>query len=62
MTPISCYENIKYDQEIPQSQATDNPCREEEPLSTITRHQEDKPSKATSPLFPIKMITILEWT
>ena len=30
--------------------------------STITRHQEDKPSKATSPLFPIKMIAILEWT
>ena len=30
--------------------------------STITRHQEDKLSKATSPLFPIKMIAILEWT
>ena len=30
--------------------------------STITRHQEDKPSKATSSLFPIKMIAILEWT
>ena len=30
--------------------------------STIMRHQEDKPSKATSSLFPIKMILVLEWT
>ena len=30
--------------------------------STIMRHQEDKLSKATSSLFPIKMIGILEWT
>ena len=30
--------------------------------STFTRHQEDKLSKATSSLFPIKMIAILEWT
>ena len=30
--------------------------------STITRHQEDKLSKAISSLFPIKMIVILEWT
>ena len=30
--------------------------------STITRHQEDKLSKATNSLFPIKMIAILEWT
>ena len=29
---------------------------------TITRHQEDKQSKATSSLFPIKMIAKLEWT
>ena len=36
--------------------------REEEPPSTITRHQEDKLSKATSSLFPIKMIAVLEWT
>ena len=28
--------------------------------STITRHQEDKLSKAISSLFPIKMIAILE--
>ena len=26
------------------------------------RHHEDKLSKATSSLFPIKMIAILEWT
>ena len=30
--------------------------------STITRHQEDKLSKATSSLFPIKMTAILEET
>ena len=30
--------------------------------STITRHQEDKLSKAISYLFPMKMIAILEWT
>ena len=30
--------------------------------STITRHHEDKISKAISSLFPIKMIAILEWT
>ena len=35
---------------------------EEEPGRTITRHQEDKLSKAISSLFPIKMIAILEWT
>ena len=29
---------------------------------TITRHQEDKLSKAISSIFPIKMIAILEWT
>ena len=31
-------------------------------LETIPRHQEDKQSKATSSLFPIKMIANLEWT
>ena len=30
--------------------------------STITKHQEDKPSKATNSLFPIKMTATLEWT
>ena len=29
--------------------------------TTIMRHQEDKLSKATSPLIPIKMIAKLEW-
>ena len=28
----------------------------------VTRHQQDKPSKATSSLFPIKKIEKLEWT
>ena len=43
---------------IPQSQTTDNPMAPpEEPLN-----QEDKLSKATSSLFSIKMIAILEWT
>ena len=28
----------------------------------ITKHQEDKQSKATSSLFPIKIIAKLEWT
>ena len=46
----------EYDQEIPQSQTADKP----ESRSTITRHQEDKLSKAISSLFPIKMIAILE--
>ena len=50
----------EYDQEIPQSQTADNPVRKSR--STITRHQEDKLSKAISSLFPIKMIAILEWT
>ena len=36
--------------------------REEEPHTTITRHQEDKQSEATSSLFPIEMIAKLEWT
>ena len=50
----------EYDQEIPQSQTADNPVRKSR--STITRHQEDKLSKAISSLFPTKMIAILEWT
>ena len=52
-----------YDQEIPQSQTADNPPgTARKSRSTITRHQEDKLSKAISSLFPIKMIAILEWT
>ena len=48
----------EYDPEIPQLQTEDNPVV---PRGTTTRHQEDKLSKATSSLFPIKMIAILEW-
>ena len=44
----------EYDQEIPQSQTTDNCGTARKSLSTITRHQEDKLSKATSSLYPIK--------
>ena len=54
----------EYDQEIPQSQTADNPMalRGRATQPTITRHQEDKLSKATSSQVPIKMIAILEWT
>ena len=52
----------EYDQEIPQSQTADNPGTARKSRSTITRHQEDKLSNATSSLFPIKMIAILDWT
>ena len=38
-----------------------NPWHREEEHTTITRHQQDKVSKATSSLFPIKMIEKLEW-
>ena len=37
-----------------------NLCHCEEDHTTITRHQEDKQSEATSSLFPIKMIAKLE--
>ena len=30
--------------------------------TTITRHQEDTESQATSSIFPIEMIAKLEWT
>ena len=52
----------EYDQEIPLSHTTD---QEEEPQTinnTVTRHKEDKQSKDTSSLFPIKMIAKLEKT
>ena len=43
------YENSEYDQEIPQSQTADNPPGTgRKSRSTITRHKEDKLSKATS--------------
>ena len=55
--------NSEYDQEIPQSQTADNPIAQRgRAAHSVTRHQEDKLSKATSSLFPIKMIAILEWT
>ena len=50
----------EYDQEIPQSQTAEKPRgTARKSRSTITRHQEDKLSKATSSLFPTKMIAIL---
>ena len=52
-------ENSEYDQEIPQLQTAGTTRKSH---STITRHQEDKLSKATSSPFPIRMIAILEWT
>ena len=43
----------EYDQEIPQSQTADNhKAPRGRAAKTITRHQEDKLSKATSSLFP----------
>ena len=39
-----------------------NPCHCEEKPPTIKRHQEDKLSKATNSLIPIKMIAKLELT
>ena len=53
----------EYDQEILQSQTaekTHGTARKSH--TTITRHQEDKPGKPTSSLFPTKMIAKLEWT
>ena len=50
--------NRKYHNHKPQT--TDGAARKSH--SNITRHQEDKLSKATSSLFPIKMIALLELT
>ena len=53
----------EYEQEIPQSQTADKPIAPRgRANTTIVRHQDDKLSKATSCLFPIKMIAKLEWT
>ena len=46
----------EYDQKIPQSHTADHS------WGRATRHQEDKQSKATSSLFPIKMIAKLDRT
>ena len=58
-TPRCGAKNSEYDQEISQSQTAGTARKSR---STITRHQENKLSKANSSLFPIKMIAILEWT
>ena len=54
--------NSEYDQEIHQSQTADNPMA---PRGRATRQSRDTRktnfSKATSSLFPIKMIAKLEW-
>ena len=52
----------EYDQEMPQSQSANNPNAPRGRATQSSQHQGDKISKATSSLFPIKMIAILEWT
>ena len=53
----------EYDQEIPQSKTAGNPIAPRGRAPQPSRDsKEDKLSKATSSLFPIKMIAILEWT
>ena len=53
----------EYNQEVPQSQTADKPHGTAmKSHTTIKRHQEGKLSKATSSLFPIKMIAKLEGT
>ena len=59
------YMNIEYRKWVWSKNTTN--CRQTRGIvrkshTTITRHQEDKQSKATSSLFPIKMIAKLEWT
>ena len=49
----------EYDQKIPQSDTVDQLTA---PRRRATGHQEDKQSKATNSLFPIKMIAKLERT
>ena len=51
------HKNSEYDQEIPQSQTADNPMALR---GRDTQPSQDKLSKATSSLFPIKVIAILE--
>ena len=53
----------KYDQEIPQSQTADNPMAPRGRAAQPSRDTwKTNKAKATSSLFPIKMIAILEWT
>ena len=58
-------ENIKnseYDQEIPQAQTTDNSTAPRGRATQPSRDTRNKLNKATSSLFPITIIAILEWT
>ena len=59
-----CAKNIvsEYDQEIPQSQAGQTHGTARKSYKTISRHQEDNLSKATSSLFPFKMIAKLQYS
>ena len=50
----------EYDQEIPQSHTADQ--RKSNRTLTVTRHKKDNLRKATSSLYPIKMIAKLERT
>ena len=50
------------DQEIPQSRTADKPQAPQGSHTTITRYQKDKQSRATSSVFPVKMIAKLKWT
>ena len=54
--------NSEYNQEIPQSQTADNPMAPRGRATQPSRDTMKILSKATSSLFPIKMIAILEWT
>ena len=54
--PLSVKIVSEYGQEIPQTNRRQPHGTARKSRSTITRHQEDKLSKATSSLFPIKMI------
>ena len=49
----SVMRNSEYDQEIQQSKTAEHGATRKS-HTTITRHQEDKPSKATSSIFPIR--------
>ena len=55
--------NSEYNKKIPQSQTAEkNPVIAIKSHKTILGHQEDKQSKATNFLFPLEMISKLEWT
>ena len=55
------FRKFEHDQEIPQLQTADKPNASRGRVTQQSRDQEDKLSKATSSLFPIKMIEKLEW-